>query len=749
MRLLQRLRDSPIRRKLRIISMASAGVALVLACGSFVAYDRITFRANTLRQLTTEAEIIARQSGAPLVFKDPDAARSTLEALRAESRIVSAAIYDQNGLPFASYLRGDAVAPPRPDPTGHRTHAYLDGRLVVFRPIEYDKGTIGTVVIESDLTAMASRLRLYAMIALGVLVIAGWAAAWTASRMERVITEPILHLASTAAIVSTRRDYSVRAVARGRDELGQFVDAFNQMLDQIEERDRALQTSRERYRQLFDANPNAMWVYEPSTLRFVAVNDAAVHAYGYSRKEFLGMSIKDIRPEEDVPLLLERIEGPDATAKRSDGLWRHRRKDGSLVDVEIASSTIDFGGTPARLVMAADVSEKKRLESQLLQAQKMEAIGRLAGGVAHDFNNLLGVITGYSDLLRKTLGSQESARRRVEQIQKAAERAAGLTRQLLAFSRKEVIQPRVIDLNATVADVEKMLRRLIGEDVQLVTKLGDCLGRIEADHGQVDQVIMNLAVNARDAMPQGGTLWIETSNAILDEAFLRTHADVLPGRYVLLAVTDTGQGMDAETLSHVFEPFFTTKEQGKGTGLGLSTVFGIVKRAGGLVSVYSEPGKGTTFRVYWPRVDADLEQRGDVVYVAPPRGSETVLLVEDAESLRPMILEILEAAGYNVLESADPQEAILRARDHEGRLDLVLTDVIMPHMSGPELVAAVRTLRPEIKALFMSGYTSDAIGRHGVIDAHVHFLQKPFNSDALLTSVRTALDSASPLSSHG
>jgi hypothetical protein len=738
------LRDLPIRRKLTAITVVVAGGSLFLACASFVAHELVTFPGAMARRVSTIAEIIARQSTASLVFRDPDSARKTLEALGGEPRVVSAAIYAPDGNAFASYVReGVAGSPPRPAPNQGQGHFFTRERLVLFHPIEWDGGVIGTVMIESDLTQVAERLRRYALIAGGVLCVSFLLAHWVASRLQGAITGPVQRLAATAEAVSAGRDYGVRAVVRSRDELGQLTVGINHMLDEIQRRDQALQASEEKYRLLFDANPNPMWVFDPETLAFLAVNQAAVRLYGYSLDEFLGMTIKDIRPPDEVPALLERLQDPASGVSRSDGPWKHRRKDGSCLDVEISSSAIVFGGTAARLILATDVSDKRKLEAQLVQAQKMEAIGRLAGGVAHDFNNLLGVITGYSELLEKNLEAEGAGRQRLEQIQKAAQRAAALTRQLLAFSRKEVIQPRVLDLNEVVADVEKMLQRLIGEDVHLVTKLGQDLGRVQADRGQVDQILMNLAVNARDAMPDGGNLWIETSNATLDAAYLRTHADVHPGPYVMLAVSDAGHGMDAETVSRVFEPFFTTKGEGKGTGLGLATVFGIAKQSGGHVSVYSEPGRGTTFRVYLPRVDArDADGEAPTEVSAPPIGTETVLLVEDSDSLRPMIHEILAAAGYDVLDSADPLEAVGRAGAHHGSLDLVLTDVIMPGMSGPDLVRAVQATRPSVKVLFMSGYTSDAIGRQGVLDPGVRLLQKPFTTDALLASVRSALDQA-------
>jgi PAS domain S-box-containing protein len=738
-----RLRDLPIRRKLTAIAVTSAGTAIFLACASFVAYELFTFRAAMVRDVSTQAEIVARQSAAALVFEDPETAGATLDALRAERRVVSAAIYARDGALFAAYVResgGETPPASRPTSGPAQGHVFRKGRLMLFRPIRLDDGVIGTVVIESDVSEMVARLQRYALIVLGVLLASLVVAHWTASRLQRVITVPVQRLAETAEAVSSRRDYSVRAVAYARDELGQLVETFNHMLDQIRDRDLALHASEEQYRLLFDSNPHPMWVFDPETGAFLAVNDAAVSVYGYSRDEFLAMSVEDVRPADDVLALLARLNEPQA-AGGSDGLQKHRRKDGSIVDVEVSSSATVFRGRPACFVIATDVSARMQLEDQLLQSQKMEAVGRLAGGVAHDFNNLLGVITGHSELLAKGLATQDPGRHRLEQIRKAAERAAGLTRQLLAFSRKEVIRPRVLDLNDVVGDIEKMLQRVIGEDVRLVTRLAPDLGHVRADRGQVDQVILNLAVNARDAMPEGGELIIETSNEVLDEAYARSHADVVPGRYVRVAVSDTGHGMDATTLSHVFEPFFTTKEQGKGTGLGLATVFGIARQSGGHINVYSEAGKGATFKLYLPRVDADADVPESPPSPSPaPTGSETILLVEDAEALGAMIHEILDVAGFSVLEFSDPLEAVSRAKTHEGPLDLVLTDVVMPRMSGPELVRAVRAARPYVKALYMSGYTNEAIGRQGVLEPGTNFIQKPFTADALLRAVRAAID---------
>jgi signal transduction histidine kinase len=384
----------------------------------------------------------------------------------------------------------------------------------------------------------------------------------------------------------------------------------------------------------------------------------------------------------------------------------------------------------------------RHTEKQLIQSQKLEAVGRLAGGISHDFNNLLTVILGYSDIMKRNMQEGHPLRRNVEEIVRASERAASLTRQLLAFSRKQVMQPKVVDLNTVVTDLEKMLRRMIGEDVELRVSLHGELGNIKADPVQLEQVLMNLVVNARDAMPRGGKLSIETSNIYLDEAYAREHLSVVPGDYVMLAISDTGCGMDEETRLHIFEPFFTTKEQGKGTGLGLSMVYGIVRQSGGNIWVYSEEGRGTTFKIYFPRIAADAEDyKRSAQMCDVPRGAETILLVEDAELVRNLARQVLESAGYRVLEAASAEAAIdLCERSNGDRIDLLLTDVVMPGMSGNEMSRILLSKQPGMPVLYMSGYTDDAIVQHGVLEAGINFLQKPFTPGALALKVREVLD---------
>ncbi len=385
--------------------------------------------------------------------------------------------------------------------------------------------------------------------------------------------------------------------------------------------------------------------------------------------------------------------------------------------------------------------EMAALQEQLRQSQKMEAIGQLAGGIAHDFNNLLTVISGYSEFSLRELQGDSDLRENLEEIKKAAQRASDLTRQLLAFSRRQILEVKVLDLNIVLRDLDKMLRRVIGEDIELVTILAENLGRVKTDRGQIEQVIMNLSINAKDAIPTGGKLTIETANVKLDEEYAHSHIAVTPGRYVMLSVSDTGVGMTPEVRDRVFEPFFTTKEMGKGTGLGLSTVYGIVKQSGGNIWVYSEPGRGTTFKIYLPRMDEPLDERVKrMVEKELPRGDETILLVEDDKEVRMLAMRILKTQGYRVLEASHGGDALQVLKEREGSIHLLLTDVVMPEMSGRELANRLIPFHPKMKVLYMSGYTDNAIVHHGVLDKGVNYIQKPFTVDGLARKVREVLD---------
>jgi PAS domain S-box-containing protein len=635
--------------------------------------------------------------------------------------------------------------------------------------------------------------------------------------------------------------------------------------------DEAFRDSEQRYRTLFEGNPHPMWVVDAETYRFLAVNTATVQHYGYSREEFLTMSALDIRPEADVRRFKASMRRGGRGVRMTAG-WRHRKKDGTLIDVEISTHDVVFGGRPAMLALVTDVSERrlseaalrareaelssiyntvadmvfsiavggegvysfssvnpaflssrglgadqvvgkrvdavipepsltaslekygeairekrivrwvettkypagvrtgeisvapvfdaagvcthlvgsvhdvtelKRAEEQATQAQKMDAVGRLAGGVAHDFNNLLTVILGNIELMELERPAAHSGGESLREVKQAAERAVSLTRQLLAFSRRQIVEPTTFMLNDIVADLLKMLQRLIGEDIEIVTRLAPDAGAVRADRGQIEQVLINLAVNARDAMPGGGRLTIETQTGILDEGYAQSRGDVAPGDYAVLVVTDTGTGMSDDVKVRVFEPFFTTKEQGKGTGLGLATSYGIVKQSGGHFTVYSELGLGTTMKVYLPSVVSRISYEIPAQMAPLPRGSETILLVEDEVAVRDLAAKVLALQGYRVLSAGDGEEA-LRIAAAEPDISLLLTDVVMPRMGGRELAERIVVIRPDLKILFATGYTDDAILQHKLSEHGVRVIQKPYTRDSLSRKVRQVLDERGP-----
>ena len=504
--------------------------------------------------------------------------------------------------------------------------------------------------------------------------------------------------------------------------------------------EKGMRRSEERFRRLFESNTIGIAITDLNGATIEA-NDAYLDMLGYTREEVLAGKMRwdQMTPSEH--------RGADQTAVealRSTGVappWEKEllRKDGTRVPVIIGIAMLEASEANRCIAYVLDLSKSRQLEKQLWQAQKMEAVGQLAGGVAHDFNNLLTAILGFTELVKARLGADTTALDELDEVRKAGERAAALTRQLLAFSRRQVLEPRVLDLNAIVGEMEKMLRRLIGEDVDLVTTLDPSLGNVRADAGEIEQVIVNLAVNSRDAMPRGGRITIETSNVNLDEAYSQQHVPVRPGRYIMLAVSDTGMGMDAETQARIFEPFFTTKGSDRGTGLGLSTVYGIVKQSGGYIWVYSEPGGGTTLKIYLPEVDEAADRVRLRVEAAPVGGPETVLLVEDEAPVRKLARIALEKLGYTVLEAANAATAQSIATAHSGPIQLLLTDVVMPDMGGADLAARIQEARPETRVLFMSGYTDDAIVRHKVLERGTRFLQKPFTPASLAAKVREAL----------
>lgn len=503
----------------------------------------------------------------------------------------------------------------------------------------------------------------------------------------------------------------------------------------------SLRENEERFRSLVEGAPDAIFVQTNG--KFAYVNAAALRLFGASKQsELLGQPVMDRVHPSVRGAVWQQIESLSIHRRRTESLEGVcLRLDGGEVPVELSAVPTVYEASDGAIVFGRDISARKDLAAQLVQAQRMEAIGRLAGGVAHDFNNMLQTILGYSDMLLAETDVTHPSHDYLEQIQKAALRSANLTRQLLAFARKQTVAPRVLDLNEAIADMLKMLQRLIGEDIDLRWRPGDDTWPINMDPAQVDQVLANLVVNSRDAIAGTGTITIETFGAVFSEEYCGCHEGVIPGQYSMLAVSDDGVGMDNETLSRVFEPFFTTKSRDSGTGLGLATVYGIVKQNNGFIDIYSEKGHGTTVRVYLPGNQKGPTTTEKVSHRAESiRGTETVLLVEDEPAILRLSKHLLEQLGYTVLTATGPNQAMEMALEYDGHIDLLMTDVVMPQMNGRDLWAKLAKDFPSLRCLFMSGYTANVIADHGVLDAGVHFLQKPFSLDALAAKLREALE---------
>jgi PAS domain S-box-containing protein len=565
-----------------------------------------------------------------------------------------------------------------------------------------------------------------APIGLAVLL-AGLVLAWLLSRQ---VTRPLAEL-TLATEAMTSGDRATRVAIDADDEVGRLSLAFNRLAQRLDQEASARAGTESQWRSVFDASPHPKWVYDAENGRILAVNPAALKGYGYTSEEFLALRHED---------LVSPVAGIDEL-----GIERHRLKGGRQIDVEAATTAITFAGRPACAVIAQNVTERTQLEARFRQAQKMQAIGRLAGGVAHDFNNFLTAIGAYAELVRETFDPGDQRGKDLEEILRATAQANRLTRQLLAFSRQEVVQPTVIDIDSAVHAMGELLRRLIPEDIELTVELKSRHVRVRMDPGHLEQVLMNLVVNARDAMPKGGTLKITTGRRQLDEGSARLHGLTEPGEYAMLSVVDDGAGMSEEVKARIFEPFFTTKDPGHGTGLGLATVYGILDQTGGRITLYSEVGQGTTFHIYLPvaQEEATLD---------PPRrmlssdlkGTETILLVEDEASVRNAAQEALRRQGYQVLPASNAAEALALVAQHQGTIHLVVSDVVMPKMDGPTLIGQLRQLRPEMRALLMSGYSGGALARADGNGYDVPFLEKPFTVLALAKKVREVLGGVAP-----
>lgn len=521
--------------------------------------------------------------------------------------------------------------------------------------------------------------------------------------------------------------------------LSKKLKAHEALLRQkITGRTQNLEHAKRELKTILDSIRTGIIIIDEETHQVMNANKTALEIMGYPKETIIGSPCHSfcLMENQKCPLA---VSGLNSSLENSE--YALTKSNGETIPILKTVVSVMLGGRSCLIESFVDITERKHLEQQFHQSQKLEAIGRLAGGVAHDFNNLLMAIMGYCDLTLAGLKKNTQPYHYVEEITKAADRAASLTRQLLALSRRQVLQPKILDLNAILSDIKKMLLRIIGEDIELITSLDPAAGTVKADKGQLEQVIMNLTINARDAMPRGGRLLFETTNCRIDQPYLHRHPIVIPGDYTLLTVSDNGEGMDQETQSHIFEPFFTTKGQGKGTGLGLSTVYGIVKQSGGYIWVYSESGKGTTIKIFLPQATEPFvrpERTAEPLH--SPQGSETILLIEDEPMLRTSIKEGLETSGYHVLDACNGNQALLISQRYSPLIHLVLTDVVMPGMNGREAAESLTLIHPEARVLFMSGYTDDAVIRHGLLNEKTAFLQKPFTPRALAYKVREILD---------
>ena len=739
-------RDRPIRQKVNLLIAAASGIALILAGIGLVTYDLTTVRPRAFRDLAAQAELIRINTTAALAFQDKRAATENLATLRARREIASATLYGLDDRVFASYVRQPRNTPALSGTHPPAGHTYHNNRLTLSEPVQNEGQPLGWLVMEYTLSPLWARLPQYGIIA-GVVLLALLTVSLLLWRLlESSITEPLARLADASKEVAQSKSRQVRAVKQADDEIGHLTDAFNEMLWTLQSRESAL---RESTGQLLEA----MTVARMSSWSL----DTAAGTMSWAGRELQIFGPRGQPADTSLAAFLDVVHPADRLAVEQ-GLGRASENgqrcelDFRVVDPDGHTRWLamrgqrahDEPGKPVRVLgLVMDMTDRRQLEEQLLQSQKLEAIGRLAGGVAHDFNNLLTGILGYANFALKSIPENHAARVDIQEIERAGTRAAALTAQLLAYARRQMIAPKIVSLNELVLNMETLLRRLIGEDVDLETRCASDLWRAQIDPGQFEQVIINLAVNARDAMPSGGRLTVETSNTNLDDSYVQQHPEVTSGEYVMLAVADNGVGMDNATQIRIFEPFFTTKEQGKGTGLGLAVCYGIVKQANGHLWVYSERGRGTTFKVLLPR--ATEEETAVVARLPEPpssQGTETILMVEDEPVVRKLAVRALTERGYRVLEAEDGPSALAVVEEFQGDISLLVTDVVMPGMNGKELADRLSTDRPDLRVLYISGYAEHAVVRQGVLVEGIAFLSKPFDLSELARTVREVLDKA-------
>lgn len=750
---------------------------LFIASVVFIVSEVVSLRSSLKNDLMSYAQTTSMNLSAALAFEDQASAMETLEALRFVPAIVGAAIYDRDGTIVTSFVRDENITiPQRPAQIGYYSgidHIYLIDSIVL------DGEVIGSIYIHAELRSFYVRVVRYVLTLLAIMLFAFGVSYSLFTKLHRIITDPVTDLTDLMRTVSEKQDYSIRADVSGNDEFAYLAKGFNEMFDRIDQRDRELAhhrthleelvnkrtaaltdsntrlenelaertrieaelaQSEHRYRTIFETTGNPSAIISGDGI-VLMVNTAFEKVSGYRREEVEGiLNWRTFVFREDV----DKIENYRATwnpTSESGPLEYECRlinKEEDVLYVLVTSSVIPE--TDRTVTSMLDMTERKRLEEQLIQSQKMEAIGQLAGGVAHDFNNILTSIIGYGNLIQLKMSDNEKLMQYVNPLLGSADKAKHLTQALLAFSRKQIIAPKPVDLNSVIENVKSFVIRLIGEDIEMNVNLSSKDLIVFADAGQLDQVLMNFATNARDAMPSGGTFTIETDIVNIDEAFCRKHGYGKKGDYALIRVSDTGTGISKKNLDHIFEPFFTTKEVGKGTGLGLSIVYGIVKQNNGYINVYSEPGHGTIFKIYMPLMSLEPEKKKAEASSKPRGGNEMVLLAEDDIGTRGIIKTLLQEYGYNVIEAVDGEDAVEKYHECSERISLLIVDVIMPKKNGKAVFDEIRKDHPDVRALFVSGYTADIIHKRGLIEPDLHFMEKPIIANQFLTKVRSLLD---------
>jgi PAS domain S-box-containing protein len=762
------LKNVSIPWKLKTVILCTTTVALIVTCAALFTFERVAFQASLEQNLSTLAQVIGDNCSASVVFGQADKAKELLSALEAEVQIEAACIYEETGEVFESYERpGTTQRTPalRPADGFHWEEQYL-----LFVGPLIDKKTnqrAGTICLLANFSAMRQRFRLYAQVIGGVLLVSFVVAYLLSGPLQRIISKPILDLARTARSISVQKDYSVRAEKQGNDEIGAFTDAFNLMLTQIEQQDQALRLAKEgleervadRTRELRELqrqnelilNSAGEGIYGLDLAgRMTFVNPTAAQMIGSTVEELVGQdehSVVRHSNSEGVPHLQEgcpicadfKLGHPYTSA---DEILR--RKSGATFHATyIRTPLVAEGQLVGAVVVFRDISERLQLENQLRQAQKMEAVGKLSAGIAHDFNNILTIIQGYTSMALTAGPSSLYVRETLSEVLTASERAATLIRQLLAFSRKQIMQPKVVDLNQLIQHFVNMLGRLIGENIRLKVSYAANLPPIWADAVNLEQVIMNLVVNARDAMPEYGQLVISTGVLEIDEHNAQQHLEASPGRFVWFSVADSGCGIDPSIQEHLFEPFFTTKDVGKGTGMGLAMVYGTVKQHKGWIEVTSRKDQGSTFKVFLPATQTATRELPDEALdpTGSLEGNETILVVEDEKGILELVRRVLQERGYNILTAQNSTEAIDIWKQHSEKIDMLLTDVVMPGgMSGRTLGEQLSAEKPGLKVIYSSGYSLQVLGTGLNLEDGLNFLPKPYQPQRLIETVRSAFD---------